>query len=64
MEGNQDKETPIQAYSKWTLRQMYGIGDKAFNEWIKPFEEDIGKQRGRKYTPAQVKIIFEKLGTP
>ncbi len=61
---SEEKEVPIKAYNKYQLCFLYNIGAKAFNEWLKPFDEDIGKQRGKKYTPDQVRKIFEHLGTP
>ena len=60
----EETETPVRAYDKWQLSKLYGVGAKTFNKWIEPFTAEIGKQRGKKYTPAQVKIIFTKLGTP
>ena len=63
-EQNDEKQIPVRGYHKWQLCELYGIGEKAFNAWLEPFKEKIGEQRGKKYTPDQVKIIFECLGTP
>ncbi len=59
-----EPRTPVQAYHKWELCKLYKIGERAFNAWIKPFEDRIGKQLGKCYTPEQVRIIFECLGEP
>lgn len=65
----QDKETKIQSYSIKELRYLYGDGKsplsvKVFRAWLKPFNGKIGKILGRKYTPKQVKVIFDSLGAP
>lgn len=51
-------------YSTKELARFYGVCDKTLLKWMKPFLTDIGPKQGRFYTVAQVKIIFEKLGTP
>lgn len=51
--------------TKTQLASMYGVCVETFTKWIKPFQTEIGKMSGRyTYTPAQVKIIFEKIGQP
>jgi hypothetical protein len=59
-----ESTTPIKAYNKSELSDLYGRTIKTFNAWIKPHENKIGKMIGRSYTPAQVKKIFEALGAP
>jgi hypothetical protein len=54
----------IKPYSTKDLAKIYGVCDKTFKKWAKPFETMIGTKNGRYYTVAQVKIIFEKLGVP
>lgn len=54
----------IRPYSAKDLSGIYGVCDKTFKKWIKPFASDIGEKNGRFYTVAQVKIIFDKLGVP
>jgi hypothetical protein len=54
----------IKPYSTKDLAKIYGVCDKTFKKWAKPFEIMIGAKNGRYYTVAQVKIIFEKLGVP
>jgi hypothetical protein len=55
-------ETTISVLSKNQLAQAYGIPLYTLSIWLKPFEEEIGKYRGRIYTPKQVAIIFSLLG--
>lgn len=60
--------TPIRSYSQKELRVLYGdktpISWETFSAWIDPFKNLIGELKGRKYTPRQVAIIFEKVGNP
>ena len=51
-------------YSTKELSHMYGVSDRVFRKWLKPFEEAIGKKTGHFYTNIQIEIIFEKLGYP
>ena len=46
------------------LAELYGVGIKTFNQWIKPFKDEIGNKVTRYYTIAQVKAIYKCLGTP
>lgn len=59
-----EKNTEIRAYHIWELCELYGIKEKAFKAWIKPFNDKIGQQRGKKYTPIQIRVIFDVLGEP
>lgn len=56
----------IKSYSKAELRGMYGISRETFNTWLKPIEGMLPhyNPKCKVLTPAQVKIIFEELGTP
>jgi transposase-like protein len=54
----------IKAYSTKELAGIYGVCDKTFKKWIKPFQQEIGQRQGRYYNVAQVTIIFSKLGVP
>lgn len=58
------KMIKIKAYSPGELARMYGVNRRTFKRWLEPFLKNTGKRRGRFYTIYQVKIIFEKLGTP
>lgn len=50
--------------NKKQLAALYKITIRTLNIWLKPFENMIGPERGRAYTPKQVQIIFECLGEP
>jgi hypothetical protein len=54
----------IKPYSTKELSNMYGVSDRIFRKWLKPFEEAIGKKTGHFYTTMQIEIIFGKLGYP
>jgi len=54
----------IRAQSKTELAFAYNISLKTFRNWIKPFEQEIGKYRGKAYTPKQVETIRRLLGEP
>jgi hypothetical protein len=54
----------LKHYSTKELARFYGVCDKTLLKWMKPFQNDIGQKQGRYFTVAQVKIIFDKLGTP
>lgn len=48
-----------------SLARQYGVCRQTFSKWIKPFADLIQRQPGiRVFTPAQVHIIYEKLGRP
>ena len=57
----------IKTYSKAQLREIYGnISRETLNTWLKPIESMLPHYNPncKVLTPAQVKIIFEELGTP
>ena len=54
----------LKPYTVLELARLYGVSDRTMKKWIKPFEAEIGIKIGYFYTIAQVKIIFERLGTP
>lgn len=57
------EETKIKAYNKSQLSRLYGVSIYILNTWIKKHQEKIGDFKGM-YTPKQVEIIFECLGSP
>ncbi|MDA3883819.1 MAG: hypothetical protein PF481_11105 [Bacteroidales bacterium] len=59
-----DKDKKVIAQSKSQIAEAYNISLKTFNCWIEPIKEDIGKYRGKSYTPKQVKMIYDLLGRP
>lgn len=52
------------AQNKAQLAEAYNVGMKTFKKWIEPFKDELGEYRGKAYTPKQVQIIYEHLGTP
>lgn len=56
----------IKSYSKFELRTMYDVSRETFNTWLKPIESMLPhyNPKCKVLTPAQVKIIFDVLGTP
>ena len=61
MEKEEIKAKPT---SKSQLAGMYGVSLVTLNKWLEPFKNDIGKYRGKCYTPLQIEIIFKSLGNP
>jgi len=55
---------PVKAYTIDELCKIYGITRKQFYSWRELFREKVGELKAHKYTPAQVKIIFEHVGYP
>jgi hypothetical protein len=64
MSEQPEKNIPIKSYHKWELAVLYDVGVKQFDAWIEPHKDKIGEQIGKKYTPKQVRIIFECLDPP
>ncbi len=54
----------LKPYTALELARLYGVSDRTMKKWLKPFEAEIGEKLGYFYTIAQVKTIFQKLGTP
>lgn len=54
----------LQRMSPGELSKAYGVSDKTFARWLKPFKRDLGKRQGQFYNPNQVRIIVSKLGIP
>ena len=56
----------IKAYSKFELRQMYGISRDTFNRWLKGVIDTLPhyNPNAKILTPAQVAAIFEAFGEP
>jgi hypothetical protein len=64
MTKNNENAIILKAYSLKELAHIYGIDWRTLKNWLRPFEEEIGKKEGRYYKIPQVKIIFGKLGLP
>jgi Domain of unknown function (DUF4248) len=60
------EKLPIQSYSKAELRDKYKVSREVFSRWIKGLEPLLSQYSptSKVFTPAQVQIIFEQLGTP
>jgi len=54
----------IKAYSTKELANIYGVCEKTFKRWLRPFHQEVGERQGRYYNVAQVKVIFYRLGVP
>ncbi len=55
---------PLKPYSLMELSRIYGVDFRTFKKWIVPFQESVGIRNGRYYSVAQVRKIFDFLGTP
>jgi hypothetical protein len=62
--STENYSTELKPYSSKEIAGIYGVCDKTFKKWLKPFDTCVGQKNGRYYTIAQVKVIFEKLGLP
>lgn len=62
----QTNNPKAQAMTKRQLAALYKVSEKTLGKWLEPHAEAIGPLAPRcyLYTPAQVEIIFEKIGTP
>ncbi len=54
----------IRPQTKQELAKAYGVSVRTLTNWLKPFENRIGKRMGHTYTPKQIKVIYELLGMP
>jgi Domain of unknown function (DUF4248) len=56
----------IKSYTKKEIRVLYNVTQDVLRRWLKPFEKDLPNYNpnARIFTPAQVRVIFEKLGEP
>lgn len=54
----------VKGYNTSEMAALYQVTATVFKRWIKPHQAAIGKREGHYYTVLQVKVIFEKLGTP
>lgn len=54
----------LKPYSLMELSRIYGVNFRTFRKWLLPFQDVIGVRVGRYYSVAQVRKIFDVLGTP
>jgi DNA-binding transcriptional MerR regulator len=59
-----ENEVPVKPYSPGEIAQLYGVTTKTLRTWIQPHLKTIGPRIGRYFSVLQVRLIFEKLGTP
>lgn len=66
MEENKDIDyVKVKAMNKSQIAALYGVCTKTLSKWLRPFTSQVGEMQNTYiFTPDQVKIIFEKLGTP
>ena len=66
MENTSEHNYTIKAYTKSELRMAYGVSRETLNKWLKAIEDLLHhyKPTAKVLTPAQVKVVFEELGTP
>ena len=43
---------------------MYGVCDKTFKKWLKPFDNAIGDKNGRYNSVVRGTVIFDKPDVP
>jgi hypothetical protein len=55
---------PVQRVSDKTFARIYGVTDKTFRKWIRPFKNEVGTRNGRFYNVNQINLIIAKLGNP
>ena len=54
----------VKAYSYKELAALYNVSYKTIRVWIKPFKSELGNYTGKRFTIAQVQLIFNKIGNP
>lgn len=54
----------MKAITHKQLADAYGVNGRTLSRWIKKLNIFSPNQSNRMYTPAQVEVIFKKLGTP
>jgi len=60
-----EPDTEPAAMTKTQLAALYKVCPRTLAKWIKPFRTEIGEMSSTYiYTPAQIKIIFDKIGQP
>jgi len=64
MKTEEPIKVQLKAYTTKELALIYDVSEKIMRGWITLFEDQLGKKKGRYYTPRQSRIIFDKLGIP
>lgn len=52
------EDIEIKPYTLHEIAMFYGISKPTMRKWLKPFEKEIGKRQGYKYTTLQVETIL------
>ncbi len=66
MENTSEPNYILKAYGKAELCALYGVSRETFGKWLKEIQDLLPhyKPSSKVLTPAQVKVIFEAIGTP
>jgi hypothetical protein len=64
MSAQQNIDRYLRPTSLHEMAKFYGVCDRTFKKWVKPFSLEIGERCGRYYTISQVKTILERIGLP
>ena len=54
----------VRPYTLLDLSRLYKISKPTLRKRLIPLQEEMGLRIGNYYNPRQIRIIFEKLGTP
>jgi transposase len=54
-------DIPVKALSKKEMASILDVSPRTLATWLKPFTQEIGPYRGRRFTPRQVQIIKSKI---
>ena len=58
-----DQKPEIKVYTQRELCNIYGVTEETFKKWLLKIT-NLEPRTGNFYTPKQVEIIFNHLGTP
>jgi hypothetical protein len=59
-----DKELVIKPCNQAQLANAYGVSTKVLRTWLRPYDKEIGKRHGYKYSLEQLFIMLDKIGWP
>jgi hypothetical protein len=54
----------IKAYTRKEIQYIYGVPEKTFQRWLRPFLDQWGMRHKRYLTIEQVRKIIEEFGMP
>jgi hypothetical protein len=64
MQEENNKEIVIKPCNHTQLAAAYGISPKALRNKLRPYQNEIGKRKGYKYSLEQLLTIYELMGFP